>query len=52
MMRAQLKQTIAYSSEARVYGIRTSNIGTPAVPISRCPWCGSNLPPTQEAAAG
>ena len=44
-MRAQIGRTIAYSTEARAYGLKTSIVGTPAVPIARCPWCGSTLPP-------
>jgi len=44
-MRAQIGKTIAYSKEAKAYGLKTSNVGTPAVPIARCPWCGSALSP-------
>jgi hypothetical protein len=44
-MRAQVDRTIAYSKEARAYGLKTSKVGTPALPIARCPWCGSALPP-------
>ncbi len=48
-MRAQVGKTIAYSKEAKAYGLKTSNVGTPAVPIARCPWCGSTLPPDAPA---
>ena len=45
-MRAQVGKAVAYDSAQRAYGLRTSVIGTPVVPISRCPWCGSLLPPS------
>ena len=48
-MRAQVGKAIAYSEEARAYGLRTSKVGTPALPIAHCPWCGSAVPPTQQA---
>jgi hypothetical protein len=45
-MRAQVGRTITCSAGARGYGLRTSSVGTPPVPIACCPWCGSTLPPT------
>ncbi len=48
-MRAQVDKTIAYSKDAKAYGLKTSSVGTPAVPIARCPWCGSTLPPDVQA---
>ncbi len=48
-MRAEVARTIAYSAEARAYGLRTSKVGTPAVPIAHCPWCGTALPPTKSS---
>jgi hypothetical protein len=44
-MRAQVGLAVAYSDNARTYGLRTSRIGTPPLPIAHCPWCGSALPP-------
>lgn len=44
-MRAQVGSLVAYSPEARAYGLKTSKIGTPALPIAHCPWCGAGLPP-------
>ena len=44
-MRAQVGKAIAYSPETRAYGLKTSRVGTPALPIAHCPWCGSALPP-------
>lgn len=44
-MRAQVDRAIAYSADARAYGLRTSKVGTPALPIAHCPWCGAGLPP-------
>ena len=48
-MRAQVGKTIGYAKEAKAYGLKTSSVGTPAVPIARCPWCGSTLPPDAAA---
>jgi hypothetical protein len=45
-MRAQVDRLVAYSPEARAYGLMTSKVGTPALPIAHCPWCGVSLPPT------
>jgi hypothetical protein len=44
-MRAQVGQAIVYSENTRTYGLRTSKVGTPALPIAHCPWCGSTLSP-------
>ena len=44
-MRAQIGKAVAWQAQPRAYGLRTSNIGTPVLPISHCPWCGSALPP-------
>lgn len=44
-MRAQVGRTIAYADNVRAYGLMTSIVGTPALPIAHCPWCGSTLPP-------
>ena len=44
-MRAQVGRAIAYSENTKSYGLRTSKVGTPALPIAHCPWCGSTLPP-------
>ena len=44
-LRAQLGRTIVYSHNVRSYGLRTSIVGTPALPIAHCPWCGASLPP-------
>jgi hypothetical protein len=44
-MRAQVGTAIAYSVDARTYGLRTSKVGTPPLAIAHCPWCGSALPP-------
>ena len=44
-MRAQVGKAVAYSPETRAYGLKTSKVGTPALPIAHCPWCGSALPP-------
>lgn len=44
-LRAQLGRTIVYAPNVRSYGLRTSIVGTPALPIAHCPWCGSSLPP-------
>ena len=49
-MRAQVGKAIAYAPEQRTYWLKTSTVGTPALPIAHCPWCGSALPP--EAAGG
>jgi hypothetical protein len=48
-MRAQAGRLIAYSEGARAYGLRTSIVGTPPLPIAHCPWCGSTLPPDPPA---
>jgi hypothetical protein len=47
-MRDQVGRAIAYSEGARAYGLSTSKVGTPAVAIAHCPWCGSKLPPTPD----
>lgn len=44
-MRAQIGKTVAYEPRLRAYGLKTSKVGTPALPIAHCPWCGSGLPP-------
>jgi hypothetical protein len=44
-MRAQVGHAIAYAENTKAYGLRTSKVGTPALPIAHCPWCGSTLPP-------
>ena len=44
-MRAQVGRAVAYSPQTRAYGLKTSRVGTPALPIAHCPWCGSTLPP-------
>ena len=49
-MRAQVGKAVAYSPEKRAYGLKTSTVGTPALPIAHCPWCGSRLPPSNDAA--
>jgi len=51
-MRTQVGTAIVYSPDARAYGLRTSNVGTPAVPIAHCPWCGSALPPATDPQPG
>jgi hypothetical protein len=43
-MRAQVGKAVAYEPAQRAYGLKTSIIGTPVVPISHCPWCGVSLP--------
>jgi hypothetical protein len=50
-MRAQAGHLIAYSEGARAYGLRTSIVGTPPLPIAHCPWCGSTLPPMRPRSA-
>jgi hypothetical protein len=45
-MRAQVGNAIAYSEDARAYGLRTSKVGTPPLAIAHCPWCGTALPPS------
>ncbi len=50
-MRAQVGRSVAYSGEARAYGLKTSIVGTPALPIAHCPWCGSALAGSTDAAA-
>lgn len=42
-MRAQLGRSVAYSDNTRSYGLKTSKVGTPALPIAHCPWCGASL---------
>lgn len=42
-LRAQVGKAIVYSPEARAYGLRTPNVGTPSLGIAHCPWCGSVL---------
>ena len=44
-MRAHVGREITYSDDARAYGLRTSTVGTPPLPIAHCPWCGTALPP-------
>ena len=44
-MRAQVGKAVAHEPVQRAYGLKTSIVGTPVVPISHCPWCGSALPP-------
>jgi hypothetical protein len=44
-MRAQVGHAIAYSENTQTYGLRTSKVGTPALVIGHCPWCGTALPP-------
>ena len=44
-MRAQLGRTIVYADNVKTYGLKTSIVGTPALTIAHCPWCGSRLPP-------
>ncbi len=44
-MRAEIGRTIAHEPAQRRYGLKTSQIGTPVLPIAHCPWCGSPLPP-------
>ena len=44
-MRTQVGRTVAYSENTRTYGLKTSKVGTPALPIAHCPWCGASLPP-------
>jgi hypothetical protein len=48
-MRAQVGKAVAYEPRQRAYGLKTSKIGTPALPIAHCPWCGSVLPPESAA---
>ena len=47
-MRAQVGRAIAYSDDARAYGLKTSQVGTPALPIAHCPWCGVSLAPSPD----
>ena len=44
-MRAQVGKAVAYEPSRRAYGLPTSKVGTPVLPISHCPWCGSALLP-------
>jgi len=44
-MRAQIGRAVAVDPAQRAYGLRTSTIGTPVLPIAHCPWCGSGLSP-------
>ncbi len=44
-MVAQVGKAIAFDPANRHYGLRTSIVGTPMLPIAHCPWCGSGLPP-------
>ena len=48
-MRGQVGKAIAYSEDSRAYGLMTSRVGTPALAIAHCPWCGSTLPPAPRA---
>lgn len=43
-MRAQVGRTIVYADNVKTYGLKTSIVGTPALPIAHCPWCGTALP--------
>lgn len=43
-MRAHVGREITYSENARAYGLRTPQVGTPPLTIAHCPWCGSSLP--------
>ena len=45
-MRAQVGRAVVYQDGPSTYGLRTSVVGTPALPIAHCPWCGARLPPT------
>ncbi len=47
-MRAQVGRAVAYSDNTRTYGLKTSNVGTPALPIAHCPWCGVSLAPPSD----
>ena len=47
-MRTQVGRTVAYSEQTRGYGLRTSKVGTPALPIAHCPWCGASLTPPSD----
>ena len=42
-MRAQLGRTIVYADNLKTYGLKTSIVGTPALPIAHCPWCAARL---------
>jgi hypothetical protein len=44
-MRAQVGRTIVYADNVKTYGLKTSIVGTPALPIAHCPWCGVRLLP-------
>ena len=44
-MRSQVGRTIVYQGDMKRYGLKTSIVGTPALAIAHCPWCGSRLPP-------
>jgi len=44
-MRAQLGRTIVYADNVKTYGLKTSIVGTPALTIAHCPWCGAGLLP-------
>ena len=43
-MRAQIGKAVAYQAQPAAYGLKTSNIDTPVLPIAHCPWCGVPLP--------
>jgi hypothetical protein len=43
-MRAQVGRTIVYADNVKTYGLKTSIVGTPALRIAHCPWCGVSLP--------
>ena len=45
-MRAQVDKAVAFDAPTRRYGLRTSKVGTPALPIAYCPWCGVSLKPS------
>lgn len=44
-MRAQVGRTIVFQDDMKRYALKTSAVGTPALAIAHCPWCGSQLPP-------
>jgi hypothetical protein len=37
-------RTIVYADNVKTYGLKTSIVGTPALRIAHCPWCGVSLP--------
>lgn len=42
-MRAQVGKAVAFDEPTRRYGLKTSKVGAPPLPIAHCPWCGSVL---------